>query len=158
MYNALDVARYIINKSNTSGCALSNLKLQKVLYFVQANFLVNTDDNHPCFANRIEAWDFGPVIPDVYHEFKRYGSSNIPYIEEYTDFSDGLWNSATKKYSDSIIMDEDKPKIDEMVQMCEPYTATALVNITHNQRPWKDAYSRGYNMEITNDAILEYYR
>ncbi len=157
VYDALDVARYVINESNEKYCPLSNLKLQKVLYFVQANFLLNTNDHRPCFENRIEAWDFGPVVPDVYHEFKRYGSSMIPYVEEYMDFSEGLWNATIKKYSDTIIETEDKPKIDEMIQSCGAYSATELVNITHNQRPWKDAYGRGYNMEITNNAILEYY-
>lgn len=158
IYNALDVARYIINKCNQEDSALSNLKLQKVLYFVQANFLLQTEDNHPCFGNRIEAWNFGPVIPDVYHEFKRFGSSSIPAIEEYMDFSDGLWNAENKKYTESIIEKNDRILIDEMVEQCKKYSATDLVNITHNQKPWKDAYSRGYNIEITNAAILEYYK
>ena len=55
MYSVLDVARYVIARSNRAG-AISNLKLQKVLYFIQAEFLVV--QNTPCFAEQIEAWDF----------------------------------------------------------------------------------------------------
>lgn len=157
IYDAMDVARHIINKSNADGCPLSNLKLQKVLYFIQADFLVNTKEHLPCFENRIEAWDFGPVIPDVYHEFKRYGSSWIPTVETYMDFSDGIWNSNRIEYRDNVITREDKERIDAMVDECRRYSATQLVKITHNQKPWKNAYRRGYNMEITIEAIKEYY-
>ena len=41
MYSALDVARYIIWYCKKQGYSISNLKLPKILYFVQANFLVS---------------------------------------------------------------------------------------------------------------------
>lgn len=77
MYSAYDVAHYIIQKFNEMNKAISNLKLQKVLYFIQAEFLV--DINKPCFFEEIEAWDFGPVVPTVYRKYKIYGSANIPF-------------------------------------------------------------------------------
>ncbi len=67
MYSAIDVARYIIWYCKRRRYSISNLKLQKILYFVQANFLVSIGT--PCFEEEIEAWDFGPVVPEVYHEF-----------------------------------------------------------------------------------------
>lgn len=63
MYRAEDVAAYIINKQVDDGYPISNLKLQKILYFVQAEFLVSKDE--PCFDDVIEAWDFGPVVESV---------------------------------------------------------------------------------------------
>lgn len=72
MYSVLDVARYVIARSNRAG-AISNLKLQKVLYFIQAEFLVV--QNTPCFAEQIEAWDFGPVVPMVYYRYRIYGGA-----------------------------------------------------------------------------------
>ena len=59
----LDVSRYIINYCNENYYLISNLKLQKILYFVQAFFL--EAKNEECFREEIEAWDFGPVIPEV---------------------------------------------------------------------------------------------
>ena len=35
--------------------------------------------NEPCFAEDIEAWDFGPVVPVAYHVYKRFGAGEIPY-------------------------------------------------------------------------------
>lgn len=54
---------------------ISNLKLQKILYLIQAYSLIQT--KRPCFSEDIEAWDFGPVIPDVYRKYKQFGSTDI---------------------------------------------------------------------------------
>ena len=54
MYRALDIAHYIIQRCNTTNRTISNLKLQKILYFVQAEFLVTK--NQPCFVEEIQAW------------------------------------------------------------------------------------------------------
>lgn len=81
MYDAVSIARFVINYSNKQEYGISNLKLQKIMYFIQAYFLITQDK--PCFSDDIEAWDFGPVVPAAYHEFKQFGSGNIPYIDSY---------------------------------------------------------------------------
>lgn len=147
MYSALSVAHYIINYCNERGSSISNLKLQKILYFVQAEFLVSTPNNTPCFKDKIEAWDFGPVVPNVYHQYKLFGSAAIP-----TKMNDVL-----VPYYETID-DGDQPLINVIVDNASGYTASQLVQITHNQEPWKKAYRRGFNNEITNKAILDYFR
>lgn len=52
MYGVLDVCRYIINYSNRKDYGVSNLKLQKLLYFIQAYFLINSSENKPCFSEK----------------------------------------------------------------------------------------------------------
>ena len=64
-YKVLDVCRHVINYSNEHDYGISNLKLQKVLYFIQAYFLTKKKDHTPCFDEKIEAWDFGPVVPEA---------------------------------------------------------------------------------------------
>lgn len=158
LYNVLDISRYIINYSNQKGYGISNLKLQKILYFVQAYFLTNTKSHTSCFNERIEAWDFGPVVPEAYHEYKQYGSGNIPSIEWYILFDkDDIWNSKKVKFDNSVIKDEDKVLIDRVVDKFADYSATDLVSLTHNQSPWIDAYIPYLNNEITIDAIREYF-
>lgn len=155
IYNVLDVARYIINYSHNHGYVISNLKLQKILYFVQAAFLVNK--NNPCFYEEIEAWDFGPVVPDIYHEFKMYGSNDIPYIHEYIDYSNGIWESTRRDFDDNVIAIEDKQLLENMVDQCSNYSANDLVRITHNQSPWQNAYNRGWNKIISKDSIRDFF-
>ena len=67
MYSAIDVARYIIWYCKRRRYSISNLKLQKILYFVQANFLVSIGT--PCFEEEIEAWDFGLPFNKIMFQF-----------------------------------------------------------------------------------------
>ena len=137
---ALDVARYIIARCNQQGQTISNLKLQKILYFVQAEFLVSKDKE--CFIENIEAWDFGPVVPEVYHRYKVYGGTNIPVLND-DDFCP--FNKFDKKIADEII--------DE----CSKYSASALVDITHRQSPWVTAYHRPGSRIIQNESIKSFF-
>lgn len=143
MYRALDIARYIIERCSSTNIAISNLKLQKILYFVQAEFLVAK--SQPCFAEKIEAWDFGPVVPDVYYAYRMFGSANIPCVG--------------RSGVSQIISSRDKELLDGVIDACSKYSASALVEITHNQDPWTDAYKKpGFNNEITTESIKAYFR
>lgn len=156
IYNVLDVARYIINYSNANEYGVSNLKLQKLLYFVQAEFLAFTKDKQPCFAEEIEAWGFGPVVPVVYQEFKQFGSANIPSIEAYHEISDD-WEIVRKRFDNNCIEMKDQLVINEIIDGFADYSATALVMITHRQYPWKAVYEKGMNHVITKKSIKEYF-
>ena len=158
MYKVLDVCRYIINYSNREDYGVSNLKLQKLLYFIQVYFLMNSKENEPCFGERIEAWDFGPVVPVAYHEYKQYGSTDIPPVESYIDFDvDNPWSVSMTEYDEDCICDEDKKLINAVVKKLADYSATDLVDITHRQAPWKDVYVQHENNEITIDSIRKYF-
>lgn len=142
MYRALDVARYIINRYDTQGKTISNLKLQKILYFVQAEFLVAK--NKSCFVDEIEAWDFGPVVPEVYHKYKIFGGSNIPV----------LGNSGFP----NVISKGDQVLVDRIMDACATYPASVLVDITHSQAPWIDAYSYSRNAIISKKSIKDFFK
>lgn len=143
MYSALDVAKYIVSYCNSCGYSMSNLKLQKILYFVQAYFLMQPSST-PCFRENIEAWDFGPVVHEVYSEFKQFGSTDIPRV--YSD-----------NFENNVIQEKDKKLINDVIEKFKNYSASDLVRITHNQAPWQDAYSRYGNVVIPNSAIRGYF-
>ena len=140
MYEALDIARYIVDICAEKKHAISNLKIQKILYFIQAEFLV--ERKKACFTDKIEAWDFGPVIPEVYRYYKAYGGGNIPR-ENIT--------------AQIKIKEVDKQLIDMVVEACNDYSAVQLVNITHKQKPWIQAYKKHQNNEITNNSIQKFF-
>ena len=146
MYNALSVARFIVDYCNSIKSGISNLKLQKILYFVQADFLVSTPQHTPCFSDEIEAWDFGPVVPSVYHHYKVYGSSIIP-----SDQNDPFLPFYIK------IKPDDEQMITAMIDALIPYSASQLVAITHNQSPWQNAYIRGLNNVISKESIKTFF-
>ena len=141
MYSVYDVAEYIIWRETKQKRPVSNLRLQKLLYFVQAYFLCTMAQ--PCFDSVIEAWDFGPVVPEIYHEYKIYGSSCIP---------------APQIFDLHHFRSDDLARIDTMLDQCASQTTNRLVTITHAQDPWRDAYQNPFGNRITNDAIIRYYR
>ena len=156
IYNVLDVCRHIINYSDEKDYGISNLKLQKILYFVQTYFMLEKKD--PCFHEKIEAWDFWPVVPEAYQEWAQYGSCDIPMIESYMVIDkDNIWNSYRVQYHDDIIDKRDKELIDRVIDKFVDYSATDLVSLTLCQGPWIDAYIENQTNEITTDAIRQYF-
>lgn len=160
-YDVLDIARYIINKCNEKGIIISNLKLQKLLYFVQGYTFAF--DGHRCFSNAIQAWDYGPVCPDAYHEFQKYGAMNIPPINEYIEISfddhDNIsWDSIP--YDPYLIDFDTRETIDAVIDNFAPLSATELVDISHNQLPWKKTYfshPSERNVIIDEQLIKKYF-
>lgn len=75
MYTAMELAKYIVSKCYYDGCPISNLQLQKILYYIQKEFLKETAT--PAFRDDIEAWQFGPVVPNVYYHFCGFGAMRI---------------------------------------------------------------------------------
>lgn len=144
-YNVLDVCKYVIDYSNEKEYGISNLKLQKILYFIQAYFLIK-QPSRCCFDDRIEAWDFGPVVPKAYRKYKQFGSSDIPTIMDFE-----------KSNGNGCITGDDKNLIKTVIDKFADYSATDLVGLTHNQSPWIDAYIPHMNREITPEAIKEYF-
>ena len=158
MYDVLEVCRHIIRYSNLHDYGVSNQKLQKLLYFIQAYFLIASPDKRPCFHEAIEAWDFGPVVPEAYHEFKQFGSMDIPFKDFFLDYSsENIFDVKRVPFIDNIISETDKTLIDAVIEKFKYYTATDLVKITHNQRPWQEANARKYNREITKNSLREYF-
>lgn len=74
MCTAMEVARYIINKCTKDETPISNLQLQKILYYLQKTFLQN---NKELFEDDFVAWQFGPVIEDVYFAYCSFGAMPI---------------------------------------------------------------------------------
>lgn len=159
MYDVLDVSRYVINYSNDMNYGISNLKLQKLLYFIQAFFLIK--NNEPCFSEAIEAWDFGPVVPVAYQEFRVFGGADIPSVTSYIVFERNkntkFLSFKKKQFNENVIESCDKALLREVIDKFSHYSATDLVKITHRQSPWRNAYAHGKNTEITQSAIRSFF-
>ena len=93
MYKALEVAKYIITKCTKEDHPISNLQLQKILYYVQKEFL---QQDREAFSDEFEAWQFGPVVPEVYRQYCGFGAMPIRLIydqkltSEYEDIIDPI--------------------------------------------------------------------
>ena len=158
MYNVLDVCYFVIDYSNSARYGMSCLKLQKILYFIQAYFLILPQKRRCCFRDKIEAWDFGPVVPAAYNEFKQFGSGNIPSVDSRIIVDkNNIWNFRRVAINKNVISFEDKELIIKVVDVFSNYSATDLVTITHRQGPWINAFDPNCFNEITPEAIQAYF-
>lgn len=116
-YRAKDIAAYIINYSIKNRNYVSNLKLQKLLYYVQAYFAIQR--NKPCFNEDFEHWRHGPVIPEIYSEYKAYFNEDITDYQEHENISS-----------------RDKILINKVIESYSDYNAWDMVRKTHKESPW----------------------
>lgn len=135
MCKAVDVAKYIINYPDIY---VDNLKLQKLMFYAQAISLVI---NHkPLFQDKIEAWDYGPVIPELYRHYKNY-EQQLP---------------RNKNFKPNLNVNDIK-MIDLAIEHYGNMTGSQLITLTHSEKPWQEAYSAGRNSEITQESIRNFY-
>ena len=86
MANVFDVADFFIQIANQSeDDQMTNLKLNKLLYYAQGVYLART--GRPLFDENIEAWTFGPVIPNIYRKYKVCGRNPIASSDDIVDRS-----------------------------------------------------------------------
>ena len=154
-YNALDISRYIINYCNDHDIEISNLKLQNLLYFVQAPFLM--EHNMPAFSQDIIAWQYGVLIEDVNQEYRRFSSMSIPKNEHYLDFSLNTMNFEEIKFDENIIIDEHKEIINAVLYVMINENVFKIINIIQSQEPWIETYKENSQNIISNKLIDEYF-
>jgi uncharacterized phage-associated protein len=100
MLSCDDAAKYFLAQvSEDAGDLISNLKLQKLLYYAQGFHLALYDE--PLFPEAIEAWTHGPVVPDLYRHYKKYGAGAIPCPEDI-EFS--IYDEETKSLLDAFTL------------------------------------------------------
>nr|WP_276616001.1 type II toxin-antitoxin system antitoxin SocA domain-containing protein [Pseudomonas syringae] len=75
VFSAKSIANYFLELAAASGQSISPMKLQKLVYYAHGWYSGYTD--RPLINEPVEAWQYGPVIPSLYHEFKRFGSGDI---------------------------------------------------------------------------------
>lgn len=75
LYSPKAIANYLLALAQAAGQAVSPMKLQKLVYYAHGWYAGYT--GKPLIDEPVEAWQYGPVIPSLYHEFKRFGAGSI---------------------------------------------------------------------------------
>lgn len=137
MFHINEVIGYIIrsdhnlNMQDMQDTDLTHLKLQKLLYYAQGHALAEL--GRTLFDNDFIAWQHGPVIENVYHDFKHNGSDLIGYEigsqEKYDCFN--------------FLKDKEASKLlDKIIECYNQYSPWKLRNMTHEEEPWKNVEIR----------------
>ncbi|GAB4391604.1 MAG: hypothetical protein Tsb005_02080 [Gammaproteobacteria bacterium] len=131
---------------------VTNLQIQKILYLSHMFYMGRANNiAQPLLDEAFEAWDYGPVIPSLYHKLKPFGASPIPA-------------SFLKQYLPSQQVTDDQLSmvniIKELSDKLTQFTPGQLVAITHKEQ---GAWDKHYNsarkgIKIDNQAILQEYK
>lgn len=132
-YSVNEVADTLIAMAREEGIAISNLKLQKLMYYAQAWNLAFC--KKPLFKAKFEAWVHGPVIPELFRRFKEHRWSTI--IVPVTPVKD----PELREYLGKILRAYGK------------YGASQLEQLSHDESPWKDARD-GTPPEVPSNAHI----
>jgi len=136
MVTAQEVAEYFLSLCDADD-SITNLKLQKLLYYAQGFNLVLNDE--PLFSEKIKAWQYGPVVEEVYHRFKSFGPNGIDTeltvdIDKFTP--------------------EQREVLNEVYSVYGQFSAWKLRDMTHSEYPWQ---STPQNEEITLDKLSSHF-
>src|ERR1700743_2334532 len=136
---ANDVANFFLTLSQPEeGDYITNLKLQKLIYYAQGFSLALFDKE--LFSEEIYAWMHGPVVPEVYKLFNSNESTDIPVPKEIY----------------LTIFSEDQSSIlKEVWDVYGQFSAWKLRNMTHEESPWKDTKQ---DEVISKDSLRSFFK
>lgn len=140
-YDARQIANWFITRAAQDGRALSIMSLLKLAYISHGWHLEMR--GQPLFENRIEAWQYGPVIPDVYNEFRPQGVNATQIAPTF---------SAPNDVPTSELLEQ----IYQIYGKMSPFQLSELTHVPGG--PWETARKwGGWYAEIPNDLIHSHY-
>lgn len=141
MVKAKDVAEFFIMKGvkDDEESGITNLKLQKLLYYAKGFYFAIF--NNALFPEKLWAWTHGPVVPEIYHEYKDYGANIIANLE--------YMPSPSSKFNE-----EQLELLNEVWSVFGQFSAWKLRDMSHNEKPWLDHEK---DASIIEDKELESY-
>ncbi|MBQ6769735.1 MAG: DUF4065 domain-containing protein [Bacteroidales bacterium] len=141
-YLVEQIANQLLINAADSGELMTNMKLQKMLYYQQGFHLAYFDT--PLFNDDIEAWMYGPVVPSMYEKYKEFGRNGIE-PDRSIDFS----------------FDERKEQalFEEVCKVYGAFSAIGLMNMTHDEMPWKTTpVGEGTGHVISKDKMRLFFK
>lgn len=139
---SLAVAKYLLEKQQSAGDSVTPMQLIKLVYV--AHGLMLGAYGRPLIEEPIEAWQYGPVVPSVYHDTKGFRSSSVTKV------------SCTE---DPHFDPQEVKAMDTASRLFGQKDGVALSSLTHRPgTPWSLTWNaRGKNGSISNDLIENFY-
>lgn len=139
--SALDLAKYVVTKCVKDSMPITNYRLQMVLYLIQLAMMRETGDF--AFCDDIEAWSFGPVVPDVYYSMCSSGA--LPILDSFKRVIEP--QGRAKAIVDRVIEDTQSLPSYELFK-----------EISGEESPWEITYDKGNKEIISLSMMFRYVR
>lgn len=150
------IANLILDVANALGKTATNLSINKIAYFAHGYYLARF--GKPLIDAKIEAWEYGPVFREIYHEFKKFNDKPIInyYAEEFN------LDTEQMEFSQWNLSSDEEVFLRKVIESYLKLRAGYLVEMSHlADGPWYKAwYHEGRvnpGMEISNEEILQYF-
>jgi uncharacterized phage-associated protein len=157
-YDVRDVTNFILGFAEERGIPLTNLALQKLLYFVHGWFYSIYDV--PLIRNKFEAWQYGPVQRVIYDQLKMFKDAPIRDVRAtYIDPATG-----DHVYREPQIDAEHADVMRGVLERYAKYTAGQLVRESHAEdSPWEYVWQQADEaiypgMKIPDALILDHFK
>jgi uncharacterized phage-associated protein len=146
MFSAVLIAEWFVRKGIQEKNPLDLLQIMKLAYIAHGCYLAI--EEKPLFKEKVEAWQYGPVVFEIYTEYKRHGKSKIVDAHESLDTS--------PIESDEVA----KEVLLHVYNKFSDMNSSALIRLTHKPgSPWTEVYKEGERgIPIGNDRIKNYYK
>jgi uncharacterized phage-associated protein len=154
-YDGRAVANFVLDVCSEQRVTVSNLALQKLVYFCHVWTLI--EHGRPLIAQRFEAWEYGPVLPYLYREFRTNDRSPIKGRATRMDPTNG--SQIVVSYDFDRAVAETLRKVVSFYGRLSPGD---LVNLTHAPGgPWYKVWNHSGQinpgMKIDNGEIVSFY-
>jgi len=155
VYDGRAVANFVLDLCDSRGRPVTNLSLQKIVYFCHVWSLIEL--SRPLIRHTFEAWEFGPVLPYLYREFRNYDRAPIVGRARQIDPSDGKY--CVVRYS---FDPETESLLRQIAGFYSRLRAGDLVELSHAEGgPWHSVWNHGGKvnpgMKIDDVEIVEFY-
>ena len=144
MVSVQALANTILRMGEQDGTKISPMKLQKLMYYVCVEYAQKTKKN--LIAEYLRVWQYGPVLPSVYDEFRCYGSEPI---RSYAKNANGKSYAIMKETPENVYS-----IIKDVWDRFSPFSAIELSKRTHlDGSGWSRAFERKSDIILLSDMI-----
>lgn len=155
MYDSRGIANIILDYCSDKNIELTNLKIQKIIFFCHAWFLVIAEK--PLVKQTFEAWEYGPVLAHVYRQFNSFRGQPITGRISKLDIKTNKLVTVETNLEES-----DKALLSQIVDIYTRYSSNELVEMSHIKNgPWWNAWHHtakvNPGMRIENIEIKNFY-
>ena len=140
-HSSSEVSRYLLDRAEKNRMALSPMKLIKLVYIAHGWMLGLY--GRPLIVEDVEAWRYGPVIPKLYKEVKKFRSKPVP-ANAFSKLEAGKFD----EYEEGVM--------DEVLDIYGKRTAFQLSQLTHSKNtPWDQTYNSDSRSLVISDQLIE---
>lgn len=142
MISVYDVANYFLSLvDHDADDCISNLKLQKLCYYAQGFYLAMKGER--LFDETLQAWQYGPVVPVLYHKYKDQGRSCL---------------NPDAGFDINSIPEDIREFLGEVYQNYGQFSAWRLKDMTHQETPWLSSYNKTDHDVISDEKMVDFFK